>query len=967
SLGGGHTADLSAIASGGSGSYTYQWSNGGGTESITVDEPGTYSIVVTDNVSGCVVSGQIDLEGADPPALFIDTSPGSEICATDFSDGITLQASTAGGSGNFSYSWTDGTDGASTFAQSTGSLGLTVVDEQSGCVVTASPVDFIVHPPINIDIIPDSGTELCASGPSDGLTFTGLVSGGSGDFAYSWSNGDFDVSAFMPSSGSLALTVIDNQSGCTAEAQPVEVIIHEPINVEFFIDNGPEICAASADDGINLSATPAGGSGDYQFNWGNGEEGPTTLVQSTGSVGLTVIDQQTGCSTDVQSPLLTIHPPLDISILADAPTALCENSDQWPIELAVSSSSGSGSFSYSWSTGSSESSISVDDGGDYTLQLIDLVTGCEGSTALTITSLALPEISLTGPATACLSEQVCLDVQPLGGSWSNPNIIGNCLDLSTSNEGIQIVDYTYTDTNGCTSSAAYQFEAFAPPALPQVNCTSTTASVIFDWPETDGYTYQVNGEPWNGGPYQVDGLVPEQEVTISLAVSTEGPCTPVTQTYQCATEACPPISVELTTDLSQAFCANDLPGQPIQLGIEIIGDDSQLGNGSWSGPGLIDINQGIIDLAQANLGLGEHIYTFTYQWSNCSYSTAQSLRIAAPPIVDAGEDQIVGCDFEQIDLLGEASSLSQIVWLDASGQQIGSALNQPITETGLYQIRATDPETNCFALDQVLVSEIEDQPEDVEITINPETCYGDGDSRIEVLQVFGGTAPYVYELDNEPQGFEGRWTGLEPAVYSLRIVDDMGCELWTEIDLPGRRPLLVELEEEVELIAGEEHAISLELPQDEQVVANWYPEIGIECMDASCLDVMLSPYFSQVYTVEVINDRGCMAVDEVSIIVKDGNAVYLPNAFSPNEDGQNDEFMIYPLQEEVRVSQRSIYDRWGNLVSGGSSSAQADQHYIWDGRHAGQMCNVGVYIYQVELTMPDGDKEVVTGEITLVR
>ncbi|MEM6878631.1 MAG: gliding motility-associated C-terminal domain-containing protein, partial [Bacteroidota bacterium] len=85
------------------------------------------------------------------------------------------------------------------------------------------------------------------------------------------------------------------------------------------------------------------------------------------------------------------------------------------------------------------------------------------------------------------------------------------------------------------------------------------------------------------------------------------------------------------------------------------------------------------------------------------------------------------------------------------------------------------------------------------------------------------------------------------------------------------------------------------------------------------------------------------------------------------EDGQNDEFMIYPLQEEVRVNQRSIYDRWGNLVSGGDASAQSGQHYIWDGRRAGQMCNVGVYIYQVELIMPDGDKEVVTGEVTLVR
>ncbi|MEM8583571.1 MAG: gliding motility-associated C-terminal domain-containing protein, partial [Bacteroidota bacterium] len=149
--------------------------------------------------------------------------------------------------------------------------------------------------------------------------------------------------------------------------------------------------------------------------------------------------------------------------------------------------------------------------------------------------------------------------------------------------------------------------------------------------------------------------------------------------------------------------------------------------------------------------------------------------------------------------------------------------------------------------------------------------------------------------------------------------------------------------------------------------ARWYPDIAVECMDPACLEVMLSPYLSQVYTVEVVDDRACMATDNISILVKDGSAVYLPNAFSPNEDGQNDEFMIYPLQDEVRVSQRAIYDRWGNLVSGGDASAQGGQHYIWDGRKSGQMCNVGVYIYQVELVMPDGDKEIVTGEVTLLR
>lgn len=137
-------------------------------------------------------------------------------------------------------------------------------------------------------------------------------------------------------------------------------------------------------------------------------------------------------------------------------------------------------------------------------------------------------------------------------------------------------------------------------------------------------------------------------------------------------------------------------------------------------------------------------------------------------------------------------------------------------------------------------------------------------------------------------------------------------------------------------------------------------------MDIACAEVVLNPLLSQVFTVEVQNERGCLVTEDISVIVRDGRAVYLPTAFSPNEDGNNDEFMIFPLQDEVRVSQSAIFDRWGNMVAS-STSDQNDRHFIWDGRKSGELCSVGVYIYQVELTMPNGERELVTGEVTLVR
>ncbi|MEM8584351.1 MAG: PKD-like domain-containing protein, partial [Bacteroidota bacterium] len=345
--GGGNIVDLVASASGGSGNYIYQWSNGGGSESIAVDQPGSYAVAVTDVLHGCFADAVIEVEGAEPPTLSIDAGPDSEICADGPTDGITLNATIAGGSGDFSYNWTDGTEAASTFVQQSESIGLSIVDQQTGCLVTAAPVDLTIHPPISVSIIPDAGTELCATNPDDGLTFFGLPAGGSGSYAYSWTTGDFSETAFVQSTGSIGLTIVDEQSGCIAESEPLEITIHDPLEVSFATDAGLELCAAAPGDGISVSAIPGGGSGDYQFNWANGESGAEVLLQSSGSVDLTVIDQQTGCSTSAESPLVTIHPPLELTILADAPTALCENSDEWPVQLSATAISGSGDYAFS--------------------------------------------------------------------------------------------------------------------------------------------------------------------------------------------------------------------------------------------------------------------------------------------------------------------------------------------------------------------------------------------------------------------------------------------------------------------------------------------------------------------------------------------------------------------------------------------------------------------------------------------
>ena len=89
-------------------------------------------------------------------------------------------------------------------------------------------------------------------------------------------------------------------------------------------------------------------------------------------------------------------------------------------------------------------------------------------------------------------------------------------------------------------------------------------------------------------------------------------------------------------------------------------------------------------------------------------------------------------------------------------------------------------------------------------------------------------------------------------------------------------------------------------------------------------------------------------------------ALYLPNAFSPNQDGVNETFQVYPKFDVINAFSFQILDRWGNLIY---QSPLSNTICSWDGEGA----NSGVYVCVVEVTLLDGTKESIAKDVTLVR
>lgn len=90
--------------------------------------------------------------------------------------------------------------------------------------------------------------------------------------------------------------------------------------------------------------------------------------------------------------------------------------------------------------------------------------------------------------------------------------------------------------------------------------------------------------------------------------------------------------------------------------------------------------------------------------------------------------------------------------------------------------------------------------------------------------------------------------------------------------------------------------------------------------------------------------------------------VYIPNAFSPNNDGNNDYFKIFGDRNLFSVESFRVFDRWGNLVFQQKEKDLA----AWDGRNAYGEIKTGVYLYLVELKLWDGNRKILSGNVMVM-
>lgn len=139
----------------------------------------------------------------------------------------------------------------------------------------------------------------------------------------------------------------------------------------------------------------------------------------------------------------------------------------------------------------------------------------------------------------------------------------------------------------------------------------------------------------------------------------------------------------------------------------------------------------------------------------------------------------------------------------------------------------------------------------------------------------------------------------------------------------------------------------------------WSPDV-YECMTSNCSEVYDVPDRATVYVVTVIDDNGCMNTDTIVVDINGIMDLFIPNVFSPNGDGSNDELIVYgPRLFNFKIE---IYDRWGKRVF-----ETEDQKEHWDGTFNDKILPAQTFVYIVTGETVLGEVVKKEGNVTIIK
>ena len=294
--------------------------------------------------------------------------------------------------------------------------------------------------------------------------------------------------------------------------------------------------------------------------------------------------------------------------------------------------------------------------------------------------------------------------------------------------------------------------------------------------------------------------------------------------------------------------------------------------------------------------------------------------------------------------------------------------NNGYYQTGIY----TDSLISSLGCDSIVtlnLTVMEDLEMKANLLVSDPICAGDSKGAIQVKSIQNGYPPISLELIGVGASITnaGLFASLQADSYQLFGTDYFGCTIDTLIELVDPEPLMITLEDSVQVLLGDlvRETIQSNYPLT-SVIIDSDTDI-LECnFDCSVLEGI--PNKSHLINMSFVSDLGCQVNKSIYLDVLTSRRVYIANAFSPNGDGVNDLFYIQGHIPNISsIRNLAIFDRWGSKVFERFNFLPNDSNSGWDGTYKGKDSEEDTYIFVAEIEFLDEFIGTYTGEVHLIR
>ncbi|MEJ6583973.1 MAG: PKD domain-containing protein [Crocinitomicaceae bacterium] len=955
------------------GGATFSWAgpgivSGGATATPTVNQPGTYTLTVTDPANGCTSTATVNVtQNITPPNANAGTPQILNCTVTS----VALNGSSSTGGVTFAWAGPGIVSGGTTATPTVNQPGTytqTVTDPANGCTATSTVnvTQNITPPNANAgaaQVLSCAVTSINLNGSSStaGTTFSwagpGIVSGGA------------TATPTVNQAGTYILTVTNPVNGCTATS-----------NTTVTNDLGLPNANAGAAQILNCTVTSVALNGSSStagttFSWAgpgivSGGSSAMPTVNQPGAYTMTVTDPSNGCvSTSNVNVTQNITPP-------NANAGNTQELTCTTTSVVLNGSSATGGATFSWAgpgivSGGATAAPTVNQPGTYTLTVTDPANGCTSTATVNITQNIVSPNANAGTLQIlnCTVTSVALNGSSLtaGASfaWAGPGIISGATTATPTVNQPGTYTQTVTDpANGCTSTSTVNVtQNITPPnanagAPQELTCTNPTR-VLTGSSSTAGAAFSWAGPGIVLGGATATPTVNQAGTYVLTVTDLANGCTSTSNTTV-TNAAAPDVNAGPTSILNCSVTSLALGGSSATAGVSF----------SWFGPGIVS---GGATATPTIDQPGTYVLTVTNPANGCSsVSNVNITQDITIPYANAGISQEINCTYPTITVNGSSSTAGvNYAWAGPGIVSGGSSATPVVNQPGTYNLTVTNPVNGCINTSTVAITE------DVVIPLNDfvaDSLYGCGSVPVN-FQETNGQVGMNYDWDF------GNGSSSSAGSSVLHYFDQVGCYIisLTVTDPTNGCSNSVTYPSLICVIAQPVAAFSTYPSQLESIDGYLTTNNGSENAteyqwnfgDGSIGSNLTEPTHSYAdnvgnYTIQLVasNQGLCFDTAYVIIDVMESLIFYVPNTFTPDGDSYNEYFkpVFYSGFDSYDFTML-IFNRWGEIVW------ESHNYDIgWNGTYAGNIIPDGVYTWKIEVkTSRNDERKAYVGHVNVLR